>query len=123
MRRPARHPLVLVAGSVALAGAVAFALLRARAKERQRSSVGELASSSVAVGGRSEASRSDADMSEADRNTKKAGNASMTVRHHVFEFVVPDHGTVIRTYTQGREDGSARCERHTSQTRPRHSVL
>jgi hypothetical protein len=62
-------------------------------------------------------------MSDADRDAKKAGNASVTVRHYVFKFVVPDHGTVIRTYTQRREDGSARCERHTSQTRRRHSVL
>jgi hypothetical protein len=40
-----------------------------------------------------------------------AGSFSTPVRHNVFQFVVPDQGPVISSYTLAREDGSTRAER------------
>lgn len=42
--------------------------------------------------------------------TTNAGSFSTPVRHNVFQFVVPDRGPVVESYTLVRSDGSKRVE-------------
>jgi hypothetical protein len=42
--------------------------------------------------------------------TTNAGSFSTPVRHNVFQFVVPDQGPVVESYTLVRADGSKRVE-------------